>query len=206
MVKNIFVVGALLVSGSAFAQQQMAEDLKVHQDPASYVTDSPAFDTIVDAAKAGLAIAAGFSKENHTEYCGAIIRKHVTAQQADGSIFDGEKFFYTNIVTNSERSACNFRVLMYKGNVLVGMFHVHPRTIRDAVAGNRSDQKSLDDQSLFFSPEDIKTAQTAKVQSFIYFEVSNEIRVFTPGKTRMTVRARDDGRPGLNQVSVGDVL
>jgi hypothetical protein len=185
--KTATILAALLMTASVHAAAPAGE-----QPVTTVAEDAQGFDTVQAAAVAGLTVANTLAA-NGNEFCGAVI-------ETDG------KFYATTPVTNDKTGACYYRVAIRKGSHLVAMYHVHPKTELENVAGNKDEWRTLNDQSLVFSPVDIECAAKINIPSYIYFQVSGETRVFVPGTTRTENRHHDDGRMGTNKVSKGDKL
>jgi hypothetical protein len=150
--------------------------------PDTYVrSDSPAFDTLNQAAQAALQNAVYDSRMQGFEYGGAII-------QVDN------KFYYTYPVTIGDPLKVEFTIKFHHTDKLVGLYHTHPE--------NRSSLDVCD--TTRFSNEDIVMARQLKVPSYIWVEKTNSYRVFLPGQS-ITSLIRNE-HDVLEYTSIGQAI
>lgn len=116
-----------------------------HADmPKTFVTDSPAFDTIRDTAVAALEHIS--HPMDSAEFGGAIV------------LHEG-KYYYTNAVTVHDQMELNFKILIHHGDQIVGMYHTHPLEAHDTFEIAR--------ELSSFSEGDVTIARHMKIMSYI---------------------------------------
>lgn len=121
--------------------------------PVSIQTETVAYSTLDDAAKAALNEATSLSTVNKTEFGGILLER------------DGQ-FFYTAPVSTSETSALDFKARFQHGSNFVGLYHTHPGSQLEAE---------------LFSPPDVEIATKLQITSYIGVLRSNTIHKFKAG-------------------------
>ena len=171
---NKAILLAALITSKAFAA-----------DPATFVTETTAYDTEQNAVKAALSIAN--EKAIGVEFGGAIIKRN-------GS------FFYTDAVTTNDMSKVSFRVLKTHDSEIVAIYHIHPKT-----TVNNSDSKADDNASRFFSNEDVQVATKMNVHSYIFVQIDNSTHEFVPGVSHTTI-VKNEATNSLDKLSAGEII
>lgn len=127
--------------------------------PATRIIDSPAHESLHDAAKAGIQRAISYSVV--VEYGGALLKC-------------GDLFFFTEPVTQRKLRSVEFRAQVTTGCSLAGIYHTHPPHSpgRDSM----------------FSANDIETAKQFGVPSYIGVISSKTMRMLDAGSGKRISR------------------
>jgi hypothetical protein len=101
---------------------------------------------------------------------------------------DGTYGYSTTVDQQDEGFA--LRALLAKGYSLAGIVHSHPGS---------------DDRGQVFSTDDLNTAKTLGVPSYVRFQKDNSIRQYIPGKTATQKTTMSGDKFGVN-TAIGDPL
>lgn len=139
-----FLAFAFVVSAHANTPPVIDADIQVQQH----------FTSLESAAIAGLTSA---NKHFGVEYGGVVYKI-------------GDKYYFTNPITQNDNQQVQFAVRLHHGAKIVALFHTHP-------SAQDSDE---------FSAMDIKVANALNVPSYIAVQESGEILVYKPGDPTST--------------------
>jgi hypothetical protein len=122
----------------------------------STITETIAYDSQDEAAKAALTEIFTTNSETSNEFAGVIV-------QMNG------KYFYTCPVSSGETSSFSVRAAIPHNGKIVAIFHNHP--------GHEYSQLE------YFSPNDVQVAKEMNLTSYIGVNASHNIHKFVPGKS-----------------------